>query len=116
MAVKKKIVKKRKDIKKVELEIKNSFTCATGNIITLPITSYGLGEYMPIELEDVHAGLEGGIFSNEIKDLDYHYELLEDVSDSCSHAIFSHIDNLRNIMRAHIPYTYANLGYFYESK
>jgi hypothetical protein len=43
-----------KDIKKVELEIKNSFTCATGNIITLPITSYGLGEYMPIELEDVH--------------------------------------------------------------
>ena len=43
-----------KDIKKIELEIKNGFSCATGNTITLPITSYGLGEKMPIELEDVH--------------------------------------------------------------
>ena len=28
-------------------------------------------------------------------------KLLEDVNDSYSHAIFSHIDNLRNIIRAH---------------
>ena len=28
-------------------------------------------------------------------------KLLQDVTDSYSHAIFSHIDNLRNIMRGH---------------
>lgn len=43
-----------KDIKNIELEIKNGFKCATGNKITLPFTSYGLGEEMPVDLEDVH--------------------------------------------------------------
>ena len=45
------------DIKKLHLEIKNAFTSADGNIISLPLESYGLGNQMPIDLKDVHVVL-----------------------------------------------------------
>ena len=45
------------DIKKLHLEIKNAFTSADGNVISLPLESYGLGNQMPIDLKDVHVVL-----------------------------------------------------------
>lgn len=43
-----------KDIQKIDIEILNGFSSAKGNKISAPISQYGLGQEMPIEMEDVH--------------------------------------------------------------
>jgi hypothetical protein len=43
-----------KDIQKIDIEILNGFSSAKGNTISAPIAQYGLGQEMPIEMEDVH--------------------------------------------------------------
>ena len=43
-----------KDIQKIDIEILNGFSSAKGNTISAPIAQYGLGQDMPIEMEDVH--------------------------------------------------------------
>lgn len=42
------------DIQRIELEVKNGFSSASGNIVRLPLNQYGWGQDMPIELRDVH--------------------------------------------------------------
>ncbi len=43
-----------KDIQKIDIEILNGFSSSKGNTISAPIAQYGLGQDMPIEMEDVH--------------------------------------------------------------
>ena len=42
------------DIKVIEVSFLNGFRCSSGNTVEAPISKYGLGTEMPIELNDVH--------------------------------------------------------------
>ena len=43
-----------KDIQKIDIEILSGFSSSKGNMVSVPVAQYGLGQEMPIEMEDVH--------------------------------------------------------------